>query len=46
MHMAMWWVAASHQPTIEEVREKLKLIQEHGETPDAFSFRKPYEPKE
>ena len=40
MHMALWYVPIGHQPSPIEAREKLEFLQEHGETPAAFSFRK------
>jgi hypothetical protein len=40
MHMALWYVPAGHQPSPIEAREKLEFLQQHGETPTAFSFRK------
>ena len=36
----LWWVPAGHLPSIEEAKQKLSLIRKHGETAEAFSFKK------
>ena len=43
-HQALWWVPAGHQPTIEEGKERLEELQQHGPTARAFNFAQPYEP--
>ena len=40
----LWWVSAGHIPTVEEAKEKLELLWEHGPTADAFTFRHHFEP--
>lgn len=37
-HFVMWWVPAGHQPTLDEALTKLKHLQEHGETDQAFGW--------
>lgn len=37
-HFVMWWVPTGHQPTLEEALEKLKHLQTHGETDQAFGW--------
>lgn len=44
VHMALWWVPAGHEPTVEEALEKLALIKAHGPTPAAFTFKTPFPP--
>ena len=39
MHMALWWVPAGHIPTIEEAKDRLDHLREHGPTADAFTFK-------
>ena len=39
MHMAFWYVEKGHHPTPEEAKERLYYLQEHGESPYAFSFK-------
>ncbi len=39
MHMAFWYVDEGHLPTPEEAKERLYYLQEHGESPYAFSFK-------
>lgn len=38
-HMVLWWVPAGHIPTVTEAKAKLMHLREHGETPEAFTFR-------
>ena len=35
----LWWVPASEIPTLTEAKEKLRLLETQGPTPDAFSLR-------
>ena len=35
----MWWVPEGHLPTLEEAKERLLHLGEHGDTPFAFGFR-------
>lgn len=44
MHMVLWWVAAGHQPSVLEAKERLELLQELGATQQAFTFRERFEP--
>ena len=39
MHMVLWYVADGHIPTIEEAKERLLYLQEHGESKHAFTFK-------
>jgi hypothetical protein len=43
-HMALWWVAAGHEPTVKEAKERLELLQARGPTPDAFTFKRRFPP--
>lgn len=40
--LALWWIPVGHLPTIEEAKERLAHLQQHGSTPFAFSFNKPF----
>ena len=42
-HLAMWWIPAGHLPTIAEARARLEHLCRHGESPVAFTFRRPAE---
>ena len=42
--MALWWVPAGHTPTVEEAQARLALLQERGETAEAFSFKMTFAP--
>ncbi|MBI1281174.1 MAG: DUF3291 domain-containing protein [Anaerolineaceae bacterium] len=37
--IALWWIDAGHIPTVDEAKEKLALIEQHGVTPAAFTFK-------
>ena len=39
-HQVLWWIPASHIPSVAEGKEKLIYIQEHGATEFAFNFAK------
>ncbi len=41
-YLALWWVLSGHIPSVEEARERLAYLRAHGETPYAFSFKKPF----
>ncbi len=41
-YVALWWVSSGHIPTVEEAKERLSYLSAHGETPHAFSFKKPF----
>jgi len=41
-YMVLWWVPAGHTPSIEEAAQKLKLLQAHGPTSEAFTFKKAF----
>lgn len=41
-HFAMWWIPAGHLPTIEEGKTKLEDLALHGDSPECFTFAKPY----
>ncbi|CAN5294753.1 DUF3291 domain-containing protein [soil metagenome] len=42
LYMVLWWVPAGHRPTVEEAKAKLVLLEAHGPTPEAFSFKVPF----
>jgi hypothetical protein len=35
----LWWVQAGHRPGVAEAEARLALLQRHGPTAEAFSFR-------
>jgi hypothetical protein len=39
VYLALWWISAGHLPTIAEAKERLDYLAQHGDTPQAFSFR-------
>ena len=46
MHMALWFVEEGHIPTIEEGKERLDYLYEHGDSPYAFSFKSQFTPED
>jgi hypothetical protein len=43
-HMALWWVPAGHLPTMESGLARLWLLDRHGPTAEAFTFRTRFGP--
>ncbi|MEW7289249.1 DUF3291 domain-containing protein [Aquimarina sp. 2304DJ70-9] len=41
-HVALWWVDHDQIPTVEEALSKIKLIEKHGPTSEAFNFKQVY----
>lgn len=39
-YYCLWWIPASHLPTVAEGRERLKHYQQYGATPFSFWFSK------
>jgi len=44
--LALWWVPAGHLPGIDEAKQRLAHLREHGPTQFAFHFRAMFEPDE
>ncbi|MEM9674228.1 MAG: DUF3291 domain-containing protein [Cyclobacteriaceae bacterium] len=42
--MVLWWIPEGHLPTVEEAKQRLALLQEKGETAEAFTFRRIFDP--
>ncbi len=40
MHMALWYVAEDHKPTVAEAEDRLNYLRAYGDTPYAFTFKK------
>jgi Domain of unknown function (DUF3291) len=38
-YLVLWWVPAGHRPSIDEAKARLGLLEQHGPTPEAFTFR-------
>jgi len=43
-YLALWWIPASHLPSVLEAKERLDHLRAHGETPVAFSFKRTFSP--
>jgi hypothetical protein len=39
MHMVLWYVQEGHIPDIEEAKDRLRHLREHGESEHAFTFK-------
>jgi hypothetical protein len=46
VYMALWWVPAGHVPSIDEAKQRLAHLEEHGPTQFAFTFRVTFPPDE
>jgi len=40
--LALWWIAAGQTPTLEAAKSALRLLEEQGPSPAAFTFAQPY----
>jgi Domain of unknown function (DUF3291) len=43
-HFVMWWIPGGYLPTVEEGKAKLEYLSLHGDSPESFTFAKPYPP--
>ncbi|MFI5184525.1 MAG: DUF3291 domain-containing protein [Vicinamibacteria bacterium] len=41
---ALWWVPAGHIPPVDEAKERLAHLTEHGPSSVAFTFKNPFPP--
>jgi hypothetical protein len=41
---ALWWVPAGHRPSVDEAKARLSLLEREGPTPQAFTFKKRFDP--
>lgn len=41
--MALWWLPAGTLPTADEGMERIALLDRQGATPQAFTFKQPYD---
>ena len=39
MHFVMWWVPEGHEPTMDEALERLKHLEAHGDSDQAFGWK-------
>lgn len=46
VHQALWWVPASHTPSVSEGKERLEHLQENGPSKTAFTFSKNFKSSE
>jgi hypothetical protein len=43
-YVALWWVEAGHIPTVGDAKQRLVLLEAHGPTAEAFTFKQPFAP--
>ncbi|MDQ7050802.1 MAG: DUF3291 domain-containing protein [Enterobacterales bacterium] len=41
-HLALWWIPEGCIPSIEQGKQKLQYLQNHGASASVFTFAKPY----
>jgi hypothetical protein len=44
VYVALWWVPVGHRPSVAEAEERVAHLRQHGPTPFAFSFKRPFPP--
>lgn len=42
-YMVLWWIPEGHEPTVEEAKQRLDLLQNQGASAQAFSFKQVFE---
>ncbi len=42
--VAMWWIPAGYIPTVQEARQRLDHLHQHGDTAEAFTYKRLYPP--
>ena len=42
--LALWWVPAGHIPSVEEAKDRLAHLEQHGPTQTAFTFKSVFPP--
>ena len=42
--MALWWIEIGHIPTLQEAKDKLALIDQHGASSEVFNFKHLFDP--
>jgi hypothetical protein len=42
--MALWWIPAGHIPSVNDAKQRLASIEQHGPTAFAFTFKKTFPP--
>jgi hypothetical protein len=40
--LVLWWVPVGHIPTVAEAQARLRHLEVHGPSPEAFTFRAPF----
>jgi len=43
-YFALWWIQAGHRPSVDEAKQRLAHLQQHGESAGAFGFRNVFPP--
>jgi hypothetical protein len=44
-YLCLWWITAGEIPTVEEAKQRLYHLREHGPTPHAFTFKRRFPPE-
>jgi hypothetical protein len=42
--LTMWWIPAGHTPSLDEAKERIDHLGEHGPTQTAFTFHPTFDP--
>jgi hypothetical protein len=41
-YYALWWIPSGHLPSVDEGKERLEYLREHGDSEYAFSFKREF----
>jgi hypothetical protein len=44
VYLALWWIPAGTIPSLQDAEERLRLLEQEGPGPRAFTFRAPFAP--
>ena len=42
--LVLWWIRAGERPSLEEAKARLHRLRDQGPSPEAFTFRHPFDP--
>lgn len=45
-YLALWWVPAGTEPTVDDAKPRLGSLDTHGPTPYAFTFKRRFAPEQ
>jgi hypothetical protein len=43
-YLVLWWIPAGSLPAVADAKARLEQLRQHGPSPEAFTFRRPFPP--